>query len=302
MASARPKQLFSGALGLCNTKDSVRQAFDPKTGLSQLPQAVNVDIDATGRPSRCSGFTSKRAEASMSGWSDGENCLFIAGASLYKLHPDYSRTLIRSGLTVGAQMSYVAVGDRVYYSNGYENGYVIDTANNAWVAGTSGAPTSNVTFSDPPAGHLITLAFGRMLVALDNVIVASEPSFYGRFNLAKYRMEKDRITMLWPVLGGLFVGTESSVSFYRGEKWEEVRREVKISSGALEGSAAHCQPELLDMELDSPAVIFSTSKGICLGGAGGMFRNLTENDLLLPNARRASGAIVKDRYVVNIAP
>ncbi len=302
MAKAKFRQLFASAIGLCNTKDPARQAFDPKTGASQLPQAVNVDIDATGRPSRCRGFTSKRAEASASGWSDGETCLFVAAGGLYRLYPDYSRVLIRSGLTPGAQMSYAAVGDRVYYTNGYEKGYVVGATDNSWVAGTSGAPTSNVTFSDPPAGHLVALAFGRMLIALDNVIVASEPSFYGRFNLAKYRMEKDRITMLWPVVGGLFVGTESAVAFYRGDKWGEVRRELKIASGALEGSAAHCQPELLDLEMDTPAVIFSTSKGICLGGAGGMFRNLTENDLVLPNARRASGAIVKDRYVVNIAP
>ena len=302
MAKARFRQLLTRALGLCNTKDSVRLAFDPKTGESQLPQAVNVDIDPTGRISRCRGFTEKRTEASMSGWSDGENCLFIAGTSLYRLHPDYSRTFIRSGLTAGARMSYAAVGDRIYYTNGYENGYVIGVVSHSWVAGTSGAPTSNVTFSDAPAGHLTAWAFGRMLIAIDNLIVASEPSFYGRFNLAKYRMEKARITMLWPVLGGLFVGTEEAVLFYRGEKWGEVRREVKATTGVLEGSAAKCQPELLDLETDDPLVVFSTSKGICLGGAGGMFRNLTENDLVLPKARRASGAIVKDRYVVSIAP
>jgi hypothetical protein len=141
-----------------------------------------------------------------------------------------------------------------------------------------------------------------MLMAVGSAIFASEPSFYGRFNLAKFRAEKSRITMLLPVLGGLFVGTEREVAFYRGDKWEETKRKVLMSAGALEGSEAKCRPEVLDLEQDDEVFIFTTSKGICLAGDGGMFRNLTENDLVLPSARRASGAILNDRYVVHIAP
>ena len=302
MALARFVPVLRAATGLCNTRDKVRLKYDLKAGTSQLAEAVNVDIDDSGRVSRNIGYTRKRSEVSHSAWSDGENCLYVSGDALFRLNSDYSRTGIRSGLTLGARVSYTQVAGRIYYMNGFEKGFVAGVQSHPWVAGEPGVPTSNVAYSDPPLGHNIAGAFGRVLVARDNLIFASEPAFYGRFNLAKFHGEGERITMMRPVVGGLFVGTEGKVIFYRGERWENLTRVVLANYGVLEDSSAWCQPEALNVEVDGRLVVFSTPKGVCVGGPDGMFRNLTDDELDLPVAKRATGAVIGSRYITHIAP
>lgn len=303
MAQAKFIRLLTRATGLCNTKAPVRLTYDLKTGESQLAQAVNVNIERDGRITRVTGFTEKRAESSSQAWSDGETCLFVSGTVLYQLHPDYSRTAIRAGLTLGAPMSFAAVADRVYYSNGHELGFVRAGADNTWAAVTMARPTTNVTFSDPPAGHLVAQAFGRMLVAVGKTIFSSEPAFYGNFNLALYRQEAARITMLRYFPGVLLVGTETDTIVYRGTKWGALVRDVVIASGGvLEGSDALTQSEATGADQSKRQVVFTTTKGICLGSDDGSVVNLTDENLVLPAARRAGAAVIDHRYVVHIAP
>lgn len=301
MTKAKFIPLLTKATGLCNTKDPVRLTYDLKTGESQLAQAVNVNVERDGRISRVTGYTLKRAEASHSAWSDNDTCLFVSGTYLYALSADYSRTLVRTGLTPGAWMSYVKVGTRVYYTNGHELGRVEGLQDATWGASTVTRPDDNKTYSDPPVGHLVANAFGRMLIAKDNFIFASEPALYGNFNLAKFRAEPFRITSMWAVPGGLFVGTEKSLVFYRGEAWEKLQREVKALHGVLVGSGAWAQPEALKLS-GGRVVVFSTTAGICVGAAAGEVRNLTEDILVLPVSARAAAAVIDHRYVVHISP
>ena len=156
MAKAKFATVFSGTTGLNNALDPVRLAFDPKTGITELSQAINVNVDNSGRLSRRLGRTLKRAEASRNGFAHGEVCLFVAGTSLYQMYPDYSRVALRTTLTDGLRMRYAAVADRVYYTNGLEKGYVKDGADFIWSKGDYALSfDSNRLLSDPPNGHLL---------------------------------------------------------------------------------------------------------------------------------------------------
>lgn len=301
MVQAKFIPIMTSTTGLNNTLDPVRLAYDLKTGVTELAQAVNINIDNSRRPSRRLGRSApKRAEASRCGFVDGETCLFVAGSALYQLHPDYSRTSLRTGLTVGARMRYYPIAGRIYYSNGTEKGYIYKGQNYTWTKGdyTATGDTRRV-LSDPPSGHIVSWFAGRALIARENAIFSSEPSFYGVFDLHNgFKLVRDRITMLQPTPGGLWVGTTKQVLFYRGSQWEQLRREIKADHGVLEGSDAWREPT----DEEERVLFLTTPQGVCTASEGGTLKNVTYNKLTFPSARYASGAIVGDRYIVLIEP
>jgi len=302
MARGSFRRILSATSGLNNTLDPTRLAFDAKTGVTELSQAVNVDIDPSGRPSRRRGRTQQFDLSAAYSFSHGETCLFVSGSTLYQMNSDYSLSEIRSDLTEGKRMKYAAIADRIYYSNGAEKGYILKGKDYTWEKGNYSPPGDTPRIlSNPPNGHLLGWFAGRALIAKDNAIFASEPSFYGVFDLTNnYKLMPERVTMLQPTTQGLWVGTTSQVLFYRGTKWRELRREPKAPFGVLEGSDAICAGDKLN--LPNQAVLFTTPQGICRGGEDGTFVNLTHNKLTFPSGRYASAAVIGNRYLVLINP
>lgn len=302
MAKARFVNIMSVCEGLNNTVDPARIMYDLRKGTTELSQAVNVDIDRTGRPTRRLGRAQKSATAAARGFAYGEVCLFVSGKILYRMKPDYSFVSLRSDLTENARMRYFPVANRIYYTNEYEKGYIQSGQNRAWEKGNYTVPgDTRRTFSDPPNCHLIGWYSGRLLVAVNNAIYASEPSFYGVFDLFNnVRLVANKVTMLQPTPQGLWIGTSTQVLFYRGQKWRELRLEIKAEYGVFEGSDAWCPGE--KRGTTGRSVIFTTPQGICAGGEDGSFINLTYNKLTFPSGRYASAAVAGDRYIVLIEP
>ncbi len=290
--AGKPVTLLNAARGLNNAVDPTRLEAGEQAA------AVNVDIDATGRINRRLGYVQKRAEPSHSLFCDGGDCLFVSGDTLYRLHPDYSREALRTGLTENAPLSCAQVADSIYYVNGFEKGRVpTGAAHTDWVAGDYVGPTTIKAFSDPPLGHLVSFFGGRVLVARGEVIWFSEPFAYGWFNLAKnWVSEAERITMLAPVEGGLFVGTTRSTLFYAGQEMTELTRLVKIPYAPIEGTLAYAPGQHLGVEADRVA-LWTTDQGLFAGGPGGSLVHLTDNKLVLPPATRGAGLVYNHKYV-----
>ena len=302
MAKAKFIPILTTTTGLNNINDPTRLAYNLKTGETELSQAVNIDIDRTGRPTRRLGRVKKSSVVAEHGFAYKETCLFVSGNILYRMKPDYSLVTLRSDLTANARMRYFPIADRIYYINGFEKGYIQNGQNRTWEKGSYSAPgDTRRTFSDPPIGHLIGWFASRMLVAKSNVIFASEPSFYGVFDLFNnFRLIPNTVTMMQPTSQGLWVGTEDQVLFYRGQKWEESRREVKAEYGVLEGSAVWCPGE--KRGTGGKFLIFTSPQGICTGEEDGSFTNLTYNKLTFSSGKYASAAMAGDRYLVLIEP
>lgn len=300
MAQAKFYPILTATTGLNNTVDPVRLAFDFKTGVTELSQAVNVDIDDSGRPSRRLGRVPKSATASRCGFVYGEVCLFVSGTTLYQMDAAYGATALRTDLTAGLRMRYYPIAGRIYYTNGSQKGYAYKGKNYTWAKGNYTAPGDQPrVLSDPPNGHLVSWFAGRALMARDNVVFASEPSFYGVFDLHEgARPIRDHVTMLRPTPSGLWVGTTTQVLFYRGSHWGELHREPKADYGVLEGSDVLCPGEKLGAPGEQ--VLFTTPKGICAASEDGTLTNLTHDKLTFPTGRYASATIAGGRYIVLI--
>lgn len=127
---------------------------DERLGLGDLQTAVNVDIDDSKRATRRKGFSAPVvAGACHSLWAEGPVALVARGTSLLQMHADYSVSTLRSDLTAGLRLSYAAVGDRVYYSNGAETGAVWNGGDRSWgLAVPEGQPAAEAIGGVLPAG------------------------------------------------------------------------------------------------------------------------------------------------------
>lgn len=125
----KPVQL-TGFRGIVNIEAAERlQALPTRDDpLVDLFDAVNVDIDDSGRLARRSGQTLLIPGSAHSLYADGEACLYVQDETMYRLDRELVPTPVAMGLD-DAPMAYVTVGNRVYHSNGlssavYQDGYV----------------------------------------------------------------------------------------------------------------------------------------------------------------------------------
>lgn len=120
-------QKFTAFGGIRNRLAPERLALSTKQigGIDQrtdLVEAVNVDIDDSGRVSRRVGQTMKVAGAAHSLWAEDDLCLFVQGGALKRLHSDYTTETLRTGMS--DTVHYVKVNDRVYWTDGAQTGMV----------------------------------------------------------------------------------------------------------------------------------------------------------------------------------
>lgn len=112
-----------------NTVDALVDLQPERAGdgkfVTPLAAAENVIINNNMKPETRLGYNRIMAgESTHSLWSNGTICLFVEADKLYMLNDDYSLTTIRAGLTIGARMSYKQWGDRIYYTNKHQIGWV----------------------------------------------------------------------------------------------------------------------------------------------------------------------------------
>jgi hypothetical protein len=122
--------------------------------VSDLASAMNVDLDKTGRLSRRDGYTSVRAGAAHSVWSDpqGLACLFVSGGQLQQLNADMSATPVAALYAADQPMSYVRVNDRVYFNNGTDTGVFENGATRSWGLPVPPLPGVSIGPGAMPAG------------------------------------------------------------------------------------------------------------------------------------------------------
>lgn len=113
----------------------------------ELVTATNIDIDDSGRAARRAGQTLKVAGASHSLWCDAL-CLCVQAGVLKQINTDYTTTTLATGLN-SDYVSYQRVNDRIYWSNGTQNGVIGNSVNRAW-----GLPIPNLPMVTKISGNL----------------------------------------------------------------------------------------------------------------------------------------------------
>lgn len=294
MADLKP--VLKSTRGLSTVNDPVRIGGQ----IPYLAEAYNVDIDDTGRISRCKGYgLTARTEDSHSIFTDGAACLFIYGTVLYQLNPDYSRTSIRTGLTSGAIMYYAAIDGKIYYSNGYESGIYALGASSGWTAAAYVGPETTKTFISPPAMKHLELWNGRIYGAVGKLLLFTEELAYSWWNQAANAIPFDAdIRMIKGVKGGLFVGTSAGTIFLQGTGPHDFIYIPVDADKVLEHSAV----KIDGSELGEPGevVFWCNSKGIVQASATGTIKLISEERLTFPSLEVAHGVYVQGRYIVCI--
>jgi hypothetical protein len=143
--------------GINNVLPKEKLTVITQTGpYSYLQRACNLDIDNDYRIVRRPGFSSLAAGAAHSLWSDGKDlCLFRQSDGLYRLLPDRSAKLLRSGIVGNNRMVYCAVAGRVYYSDGAITGCVEDGVDRSWGIAPPSLDLISITAGDLKAGTYI---------------------------------------------------------------------------------------------------------------------------------------------------
>ncbi len=106
--------------------DIVTERFGPRaeSTIADLSTALNVTIDDSNNIARRPGATLTIAGSSHSLWSNKNSLCFYVDAGLLKqVHPDWTTTTLRTGMA-DYPISYAQCGDRVYYTNGVQNGVI----------------------------------------------------------------------------------------------------------------------------------------------------------------------------------
>lgn len=294
--------VLSSCMGLNNKIDPTRIGFDPESGISELAVAVNIDIDSSGRVSRRKGYDRVVSGSSHSLFPFGNVCFVVLDGSLSILYPDYSyKALIEVD---EGRMSYCAVGTRVYFANTYEKGYIENEVVYSWEKGNYVGPDTTKELYDPPIGKLLTVWNGRMFIALKEVLWYSEIFNYHAYALGEnYVLFQSELRMVRAVRDGLFISTEEETYFLNGSTPKSFSQLKVADYPAVEGTDILVEGSKLGLEepgrrlFDGKVAMWASPKGICVGRQDGLFENLTERKLVLPNAREGAGVCIDDRYV-----
>lgn len=301
----RPITWLKGSKGLNNRIDPLRLPFDPDTGIQDLAVAVNVDLDHTGRISRRKGWAATdMVDPCHSLFSHGVTVLFVTGTSLCVLGTDYTYTVVRT-VQEGARMSYVPVGDRIFYANGTEVGYIRGNVSYAWSKPTDlPGPRTLKQYSDPPVGYLLAYYKGRMYVVQGDIVWYSESFGINLFNLARNFINfESHLRMFHPVRKGIWLGTHFDTYFLEGDTPQDFNLHKVATYAPIFGTDVDVDgSRIADGRHKGIAVMWTSTEGICMGTSEGEFINLTERRLTYPESFEGAGLYDGFKYVSVLEP
>lgn len=296
--------VISNFEGLRNTV--TRERLKP----SELEAAVNVDIDDVGQIHRRRGYTRVATGNFHSLYSDATGLvLAVKDGVLGVVYTDYSFEPLLPN--AGADpIDFVRVGETIYFSSATVSGKIgPDLIVSRWgeqvSPGTWLSPVVRPTdtlgpvrgklLGAPPMATALTYFNGRIYLAHGSTVWATELYLYNYVDKTRtfLQFESD-ITMLATVTDGIYVGTEDAVWFLSGP-FAEMKRIKLMSYGALPRSSVEVPAELVKPQIEqdpqSPirnAVLFMTRFGVCAGFDGGSTYNLTQAEVLFPDAVTAA--------------
>jgi len=299
-------RLFTGTTGLNTKVDPARIVYKPKTGVHDLAACSNIDIDNTGRPSRRKGFTS---QVSLSGchslFCEGGDCLFVYGGALCVLDKDYSYAGIRN-ITPVATMRYRQLDSVIYYCNGFERGKVFEGVSYGWNKPTYYGPVTTKEFMNPPVGTDLEYYAGRMFVVQGKIVPYSELYDVSTFERKSYLPFDAEVVMFKSVEDGVYASTDKETLFLSGQEANALSVLKVADYPATKGSEVKIVGRLAQTKSGryyindkggKKSLLWLSREGVCFGGPGGEFVNLTEEKVDLPDALTGTGFVYENKYI-----
>jgi hypothetical protein len=280
--------------------------MDPASGRYQLAEAVNVDV-IEGRLRRRPGFSRLLDQGFHSLFSDGGNLYGGLADTLCLIPAQGDARVLRAGLTAGADLAFVAVGDTVYFANGFETGVIRDGTAGPWSAPAYPGPDRLGRYVPPPAGHRLAHQAGRIWIAREELVLFTEGAGLLDWldSLAGFLPPAcGRIRMLRAVAGGLLIGDEAGVTFAAGHDPATMTFVRVCSTAPIPGSDAPLVPgrheAVAGCDLDGLSAIWAGRDGIYCGRGNGRVKRLATANF--QGAGRASAATTTARYLLTLLP
>jgi hypothetical protein len=258
--------------GINNVDDATRLGpvdIGGKVFAFPLQQANNLIIDNTYALSSRGGFSTSGVTGTdiHSLWADKDNAFYVDGGSLYSFNYT-TGNVIRTGLNRNALMSYVSVNDRVYYTNGFQIGYIKNLIDYSVM-------NPSLEFKQPlPAGECIDYFRGCLLVAKGKVLYISDPLCDYYDTRYGYKILPANINMICSAHEGVYVSS-NKVDFLKGRSNEDFELAEAYPSPAIAHTAVKIHGSYLDDSLSGEFAIWTGENGICIGSETGEVVNLT---------------------------
>lgn len=152
-----------------------------------------------------------------------------------------------------------------------------------------GSPLHPDPVYPPLAGSAIAAHVGCLYVAVGDTIYASDQYAPDRFRLGKrFLRVPGPVTLLQPVLNGLYVGTDAETWFYRGKDFDELKAERVLADGAVPGtsvelySGARARSDEEKDQPSQPAAMWMSGDGVVYGDPDGNVTKVTADEFGIP--------------------
>lgn len=224
MPPKEPKRIGPFPYGMDNRAPDFKLSIPD--GGHLLRDAFNVDVTPQGTVKSRQGYTSAVAGVDAhSGWQGKDFALYCDTGTIYRLGPDLQRTAVATGFGLTSPVCYAQVNEAVYFSDGLRFGSYHPNAGPTPQWSDPGAVVvGEQTLIVMPAGSSMAHHNARLLVAVGNVLVYSEPFLPHLRDPARgFEMFPAPITCIAAVEGGVFVLADKTYFVAGGFPAQSVR-------------------------------------------------------------------------------
>jgi hypothetical protein len=193
-------------------------------------------------------------------------------------------------------MAYAQVGDRIYFTNNQDLGYVEAGIACTWAKTTDYVgPATQKNLTGPFAGNHLAYHGGRIYIAKGDFLWYSEYAAHNWYDMARNFIPFNTpIRMVKPVMGGLFVSTSKAIYFLEGLVPGDFVQRKLTTYPALEWSDAIDYvdgTDIPELEIDGPCALWGTPEGAMLGTPTGNVMNLNKNKVIYPHGTKGASLL-----------
>jgi hypothetical protein len=289
-------------LGINNVDDPVN------IGPNFLQRAINVDIHKDGDIILRPGQTLIASGATKNSiWSNRIRtiCLYMDNGSLMRLNKDETSSVIATGFSASKPMNFCDGDGRIWCTNEETIGYIKEGI-------------YYDTFTDPldyykvrpMPGNLIDYGHGRLWVVRGDKVWYSDGHRPTQFDLTHNFMPLNgTVTLFRTVTNGIWMAN-GKIWFLTGTNPKSEMRPIqKADYDVILRTDRYATGDRIGPEgMPDVPIFFLSTKGICLGGVDGAFKNLTDKkynpSISLMGVRTGTGVIMRtdgiNRYVATV--
>lgn len=224
----------------------------------------------------------------------------VTDSALYFVNPDITLKGVRN-LISSNKVSFTVYSDRVYYSNGVENGFLVHDISYAWPNPVAQTDDHRI-ISPAPVGSHIASFMGRMLIAVGPVMYVSEYLDPHSYELHRnfYDFGSD-IKMIRPTEGGVYVSNSDSVFFLSGEIPGKANFKKVSTKPAIEWSdiAELIQSEDLGINSAELSAIWVSIEGVFVGTSTGTVVPINKHKITYPASANIGAGVLLGRTFIH---